>query len=120
MTRLIIGTLKKQTTIIKHGLIMEALTQNIYNMYIPFLFVIGLVLQTPVYGSTLIKDRQDDLRYFLKFSGASSAPYLIGILLADSFLLMISFSFLLLIGHLIGVKTITESGGFLFALFACF
>ena len=74
---------------------MEALTQNIYNMYIPFLFVIGLVLQTPVYGSTLIKDRQDDLRYFLKFSGASSAPYLIGILLADSFLLMISFSLLL-------------------------
>jgi hypothetical protein len=44
MTRLIIGTLEKQATIIKHGLVMEALTQNIYNLYIPFLFIIGLVL----------------------------------------------------------------------------
>jgi hypothetical protein len=99
---------------------MEPLAQNIYNLYIPFLFIIGLVLQTPIFGSTLIKDRQEDLRYFLKFSGVGSGPYLIGILLADIILLLISISLLLLIGHIIGVKTINESGGFLFALLGSF
>ena len=120
MTRLIIQTLETQAIIINNNLVVEALSQNIYNLFIPFLFILGLVLQTPVYGSTLIKDRQDDLRYFLKFSGASSAPYIIGILMADSLLLMISISVLIYFGTIIGIKTMNESGWFLFALFACF
>jgi len=56
----------------------------------------------------------------LKFSGANGSAYVMGVMLADGLLLMVSIGLLLIFGILIGVDAISDGGGFLFMLYVCF
>jgi len=72
----------------------------LYNIAVPLLLIVGLFFSSGVFGFTMVKDRKDDLRYLLNCTGASSFAYLLGISLADSLLLLIPVSTLLVTGIL--------------------
>ena len=120
LVKITLTALKNQKLTINEDKTINVITQHLFDISVPFLLIIGFVLQTGVYANTLIKDRQDDLRYFLNFSGANGYAYVMGVMLSDCVLLMVSIGFLLIVALLIQVDAIIDGGGSLFLLYLCF
>ena len=62
----------------------------------PTLIILGILISSGLFAVTLVKDRSDGCRYLMKISGVRSSAYILGISLADSALLIIPISFLVL------------------------
>jgi len=70
----------------------------------PFLTYFGIVFNSGIYVITLIKDRQDGLRYLLNLAGLKSAPYIIGHTLANILLFWLNIFVLIIFSLLLGIE----------------
>lgn len=78
------------------------------------------MITSGLFAVTLVKDRNDGCRYLMKISGVRSSAYILGISLADSALLIIPISFLVLFALILNIQVFFDYGGSIYLSFIAF
>lgn len=78
------------------------------------------MITSGLFAVTLVKDRNDGCRYLMKISGVRSSAYILGISLADSALLIIPISFLVLFALILKIQVFFDYGGSIYLSFIAF
>lgn len=78
------------------------------------------MISSGLFAVTLVKDRNDGCRYLMKISGVRSSAYILGISLADSALLIIPISFLVLFALILNIQVFFDYGGSIYLSFIAF
>lgn len=78
------------------------------------------MISSGLFAVTLVKDRNDGCRYLMKISGVRSSAYILGISLADSALLIIPISFLVLFALILKIQVFFDYGGSIYLSFIAF
>jgi hypothetical protein len=84
------------------------------------LIILGVLITSGLFAVTLVKDRNDGCRYLMKISGVRSSAYILGISLADSALLIIPISFLVLFALILKIEVFFKYGGLIYLSFIAF
>jgi len=84
------------------------------------LIILGVLISSGLFAVTLVKDRNDGCRYLMKISGVRSSAYILGISLADSALLIIPISFLVLFALILKIQVFFDYGGSIYLSFITF
>jgi len=93
---------------------MEMIFTIIVSMIFPAVIVISLTFSSAIFITTLVQDRQMGLRTILRFTGATSHAYILGLLVADMVIFMIPCSMTLIFCKFLNVIGLEDQ---LFSIF---
>lgn len=97
---------------------MEEMEERILHMAFPALVLASIVTSGALFVVTAVQDREDKLRYLLKFSGMTSTAYFFGLVVADMILFCVPCGLVVLLSYFLDIKSFyANAGEILMALF---
>jgi len=86
----------------------------------PTFVIMGIVFSAGAFIITLVKDREEKLRYLLNFAGIRSPSYILGLYLADYILYFIPISTLMAVSKALDMEVFDEHAGTIYGILLVF
>ena len=86
----------------------------------PVLIVLGLVVSSGIFIITIVKDKEDKMRYILHFTGMRPFAYYGGMIIADITLFSIPIFALILMSYILSISAFYNNGVLIFFIFIAF
>lgn len=85
--------------------IKDEVIKNVF----PFLIIFGFLTTCGIFIVTVIKDREDKLRYLLNFAGMRPFAYYFGLIITEFMLFLVIVFLLIILSFLLGIDQFTEN-----------
>jgi len=99
-------------------------TDKIFNQILGYMFpsftVMGIVFSSGAFIITLVKDREEKLRYLLNFAGIRPPAYILGLFLADYILYFIPISVLMAVSLALDMEVFNDHAGAIYGILLVF
>jgi len=99
---------------------MNEIINTIYAFVFPGLMCIGLIYGSALYMTTLVQDRNNQLRYLLNFAGMKPLAYFIGITLSDLFIIMYTMIVFIITAYVMDIQPLINQMIYFAINLACF
>ena len=86
----------------------------------PIFVGLGITISSGVFITTIVKDKEEKLRYLMHFAGMRPAAYYIGTCFADLTLFSIPIGLLMLMSYLMSIEAFYKKGGKMFLMLMLF
>ena len=99
---------------------MDEMQEKILHMAFPALVLASIVTSGALFVVTAVQDREEKLRYLLKFSGMSSFAYYTGLFVADMILFCIPCCLVVVLSYFLKIETFYKNAGEILMAFFMF
>jgi len=92
----------------------EDVINRIIGFYFPVAALFGIAISQGIFIITVVKDKEDKLRYLLHVAGERPVPYYLGLFLGDLALYVVPLIALILLSVIMDIKGFYENAGVMF------